>query len=977
MNDQIARPLAHKYLELTEEMRDKSEQLPVSKHSFDRFYSRFLLYFNKRLELLLRKAMDNGKLLMVLPNMIGPNLESMLEELRNISIRTLIYDINEMRLTNRLEGNTPSSRYDYYNRLFENDDVFVAFFNNYPLLLSLMDQRMECRLDLVEEVLRRLAEDQVEISQLKGQECTVIDELSITSGDTHNQGRKVLRIHTDAGYVIYKPHSLSTDLLFNRLIDLINGEKTLRYDINYLTCIDKGDYGWQTYAEQSPCRTELEVQQYYYRLGVILSLLYAIGTTDIHFENLICTGANPFIIDLETLIENKSFAGPPSGDSLVYEFNRTINESVLGTAVLPLHLKHSLFDFDISAMSTSEAQTSSIWKVYVILNDYTDKIKLEKRPGIISSASNSVYLNESIVEPYLYIEDLIEGFEHSYHIFLNNKQKYTAFLLDHCRHNIKIRQVLRPTSIYARFLEASTHPNYLRAIQDRINLLSKIHQNHKEVNFDQLQEEISSLVNHDIPYFTTTMTSTDIVCNKDKILLGFFQSSLAEILKNRLERISLKDLESQLYYIRLSLSTSVRNNWLKDGGDDFERLNSYIPYFKRGGSYLEHAVEVGEFLRSTAIWNHEKTACTWFVQLIDKERLKLGALNYLLYEGGGALIFLMQLAKETGNPDYEQLVQAGMRAFEPQMDNLQTQTPILSAFNGIGSLIYLHYVRYTLFRNIEAHARYDELIGNLMDSNLEIHSDHLDYATGVSGLIVLLLNIYEVEEDHRLLNLSKRLGEQLYEKLSLEEGMITGLSHGSSGYILALVKLFALTKSPKFGRLAAELLTWENSHYDERRRNWADLRDGEHETDPAYWCHGAPGIVLARANLLLYPNVMDRDLLEEDIRRGTLKLVEDGFSKKLDHSLCHGIFGNVDILLSISKLTNNSTLLQLAYEQTENALEHIRLKRVVCGLNNAFDMISFMVGLTGIGYAFLRLHNPDIPSVLSLETGGKRIASSH
>ncbi|MNT95347.1 hypothetical protein D3C72_2372120 [compost metagenome] len=59
--------------------------------------------------------------------------------------------------------------------------------------------------------------------------------------------------------------------------------------------------------------------------------------------------------------------------------------------------------------------------------------------------------------------------------------------------------------------------------------------------------------------------------------------------------------------------------------------------------------------------------------------------------------------------------------------------------------------------------------------------------------------------------------------------------------------------------------------------------------------------------------------------------------------------------------------LEQAHDEARHALQRIRDTRVICGLNNAFDLMSFMVGLTGIGYALMRLNNPDLPSVLAME----------
>ncbi|MNL18330.1 Lanthionine synthetase C-like protein [compost metagenome] len=240
--------------------------------------------------------------------------------------------------------------------------------------------------------------------------------------------------------------------------------------------------------------------------------------------------------------------------------------------------------------------------------------------------------------------------------------------------------------------------------------------------------------------------------------------------------------------------------------------------------------------------------------------------------------------------------------------------------------------------------------------------------SGVAGLITLLLNIYEEEQDSRLLEISNRLGDYVYNRIeSTSETPLTGLSHGFSGIALAMVKLGTHLKKERFIALARKLLEQENEYYSNDRMNWLDLRDGEQQADPVYWCHGAPGIALSRTQLLPYSNELNLFPLESDIHRGVSKLMQDGFSDKHDHSLCHGVFGNIDILLTAGSVMHEEGWLEQAHDEARRALQRIRDTRVICGLNNAFDLMSFMVGLTGIGYALLRLNNPRLPSVLAME----------
>ena len=72
------------------------------------------------------------------------------------------------------------------------------------------------------------------------------------------------------------------------------GEHT-KYDMRTITIIDCGDYGWETYVEQSPCSCIEDVEAYYYRIGTILFCNYLLKAGDMHYENLIASGPTQWL----------------------------------------------------------------------------------------------------------------------------------------------------------------------------------------------------------------------------------------------------------------------------------------------------------------------------------------------------------------------------------------------------------------------------------------------------------------------------------------------------------------------------------------------------------------------------------------------------------------------------------------------------------------------------------------------------------
>ena len=75
------------------------------------------------------------------------------------------------------------------------------------------------------------------------------------------------------------------------------------------------------------------------------------------------------------------------------------------------------------------------------------------------------------------------------------------------------------------------------------------------------------------------------------------------------------------------------------------------------------------------------------------------------------------------------------------------------------------------------------------------------------------------------------------------------MSHGAAGFAYALSSLAEASGREDFADAAAECIAFEDSSYDAARHNWPDLRGGGAPAWPCQWCHGAPGIGLARLGM--------------------------------------------------------------------------------------------------------------------------------
>jgi lantibiotic biosynthesis protein len=206
---------------------------------------------------------------------------------------------------------------------------------------------------------------------------------------------------------------------------------------------------------------------------------------------------------------------------------------------------------------------------------------------------------------------------------------------------------------------------------------------------------------------------------------------------------------------------------------------------------------------------------------------------------------------------------------------------------------------------------------------------------------------------------------------------LTGFAHGASGFGYALARFGCLFSDSKYLEMALDAFRYEDGFYNEAEANWPDFRELKRATRPANsgpvymnaWCHGAPGIALAR--LLSYYASGNEAFLD---------LVDAAFASTQhnDHlqiargnenySLCHGIFGNDAILLLGDRLMGRDLYTEDCKFSALRAINYYAMagREWPCGLQSPCETPGLMLGTSGIGYHLLSLLHDEVPPVLAL-----------
>jgi lantibiotic modifying enzyme len=265
-----------------------------------------------------------------------------------------------------------------------------------------------------------------------------------------------------------------------------------------------------------------------------------------------------------------------------------------------------------------------------------------------------------------------------------------------------------------------------------------------------------------------------------------------------------------------------------------------------------------------------------------------------------------------------------------------------------------------------------------------------DLLSGVAGAVAGIVVLHGILGDPSLLEAAARLGDALIQaadrsddgyswksKRFPQQRNLTGFSRGAAGIGFALLELFQATGDAHYLKAARHALQYERSWFDSQAGNWPDFRGvparGKQARRPlifgTYWCQGAPGIALSR--LHAYQVLNEEAYRDEAI--AALQTTQAALEAALcsgasNFSLCHGLAGNAEALCYGSQTLGEewAKAKALAVEVAQAGIARHSQGQVApwpCGSGGG-ETPGLMLGLAGIGYFYLRLYDPAIPSIL-------------
>ena len=899
--------------------------------------------------------------------------------LAQLSIKAFTLELNIARLEGRLEGKTPTERFQAFLRSLADPTSMLDLLRVYPVLARQIITIAGFWETSSLEILTRLCRDWSEICATfsPAQDPGHLTAVEIGIGDTHCQGQSVAKLTFASGLrLIYKPKSLRIDEQIIRLFARFNAWDD-HLPLRVANVINRESYGWVEFIEAHTCTTSEEIEHFYERLGSLLAILYILDATDMHLENIIASGEDPILIDLESLFHpdipvDRGAAKSP-GTSI-------LQSSVMRSGLLPREIwqQGDAEGIDVSGLGGRGGQLTPS-PVPLFKESGTDQMRMVRERMEIDEQQNRPKLAGKAVEARAYLAQFVEGFARTYRLLLAHRQELLDEQIPLFAH-IKVRVITRPTRQYGQILNEGTHPTLLRNGLDQARFFDRLWTSVPQLPAlaRLIYAEQEDLRVGDIPMFWTYTDSLDLFTSRDERIPDLFTESSLSHVRRKIEQLSAQDLERQLWMIHASMLMTH----LEPGQVSWKasQLQTDMPDVT-ASDLLHAACEIGDRLCEQTICADESVS--WLtLHLIGERSWNIVPTDVDMYNGmAGICLFLAYLGEVSKQDRYTQLARQTLKTIHQQIKQLSSKKrrSSIGFFAGWSGLLYLCAHLAALWQEPAIACDAQELLPYFVDSIEE--DTAFDIISGSAGCILALLTLYQVSPTPEILQVALRCGEHLlnhatpqscglgWPSLLTEEGKgaLTGFSHGAAGIALSLLRLASVSGERRFHEAGLAALAYERSLYSPEIRNWPDLRTiSRTDHGPGSmltWCHGAPGIGMARLASLPY---CDDARIREEIALAIDITLEQSFGT--NHSLCHGDLGNLELLLSAAQQFPDEARYQSAVTRlSAQELESIQRQGWCTGVPHSFEVPGLMSGIAGIGYGLLRLAAPDrVPSVLLL-----------
>ena len=790
------------------------------------------------------------------------------------------------------------------------------------------------------EALDRLVEHRYAICDalLEGRRFQTIDDINLSTGDAHNCGRSVTIFHTDAGKLVYKPHDLRVDEQIYEFVERFFGDfvgipRAIAFGSQFGVC---------EFVEKRRAEGEDEAERFWCRMGGLAAFAKLLGSTDLHFQNILCCQTMPYIIDLETMLS------PISAERLAYLQSADTRECHTHSLAPSLLMPSRVEDTEISVLTNTE------------------------ETGIAPVVDGKIVT----VGPYL--SSFMRGYDVVYTRIVEHKQAIREAVLSFPP-DMTVRIIMRPTRGYWLILKKLYHHSALATTEGRQRSLETLERIMRESGITAeapiIDSEVEQMRRGDVPFFYTYIDSLSLYGEGEELVQDKFSLTAVERIVDTLDAMSKEDEAFDLAYIERAIGMYQCESDEEEAKAPVCRVIADAPISR------EHAIATAKRMfqrmhdlgveapNGRLVWgyidNHSQAFQFGGAGLFD------GFTGLAVFASACAAVWPDDLIREQADALIQEAVNE-IRGLCHVIDrhignpNLDVSAGEGTGFGGILKGI-------ALMRRYAPSETLDDLCEQvlaLLEKTDFSGCDIADRIGGFAGLVAALCRFEEYRSQTTTIrNAANRILELktftykdyvLWKTMFETPRVLSGAGHGMSGIAEALIAAADVLGDDRYLPAAAEALDYEIDayrRYEKKFGTWADLREFPPVKYMHGYCAGAPGTGIVINRILEEGR---GDARAQTIVRMARQSIDTLPLMPFDH-LCCGNSAVAEYYLSVGDHEAAGRILEAIcghdlYEGSRQDSDPNASDNAVATLFN---------GVCGIGYELLRYAYPEtILSVL-------------
>ncbi|MCR1840585.1 DUF4135 domain-containing protein [Murimonas intestini] len=803
-----------------------------------------------------------------------------------------------------------------------------------PMLRELIPQMTENFVDFMAELGKHYSLHREEIGQhlFGGADPGQLIGIQGGMADLHWGGRCTLLLNTEGGKILYKPRDIGIDKMYYGIVTRLFSDA-----IDAPRCVAGNGYGFCEFMDAIPVDSGEKINVYYRNLGIFCALMHALGSTDIHAENVLAVGCKPVLVDMETLLQPviRVFNDPeiyPETEQSLDPFTADLNASLYSSAIVPVDvwgLKNIFY------YTGQDAGNLPVWE--------GKRFTVRGREDIF-----------------------FQGFREGYRRCVACRNDISEAISEFSGVNLRI--LLRNTNSYAKILKQLLQPSGsdAAALKERLSaMMSAVFREHGAENMLAAAEnETESLWGHDIPCFQAAGNGYDLLGRDGRIICpGFLSRAAVENTMDHLNRLDDKELRFEENLLRNAMGYVLRPS-----AEDYKPIRAEEPMAVRD------AIAGAEGIFGEIAGKMLEAPCGAHSWLMRTPEGGICTSSMGLANGWGGIAMFASALVSVSEEDSVQkkanlAVEEYLSLVEFKLREIRQATRIPETFlpygliDGLGGILKALQQIGEYTGKQEAVQIAVELL-NLTDKMPIEEAKYIDVYSGAAGLLHTVASVPGFSQTDAGMRVIMRCAGRLIEAKNMphEKGVlwdtlgkkraVSGMGHGMAGIGMALMEAGRLSGSSEYCNAAEDALAFEHQAYDQDIGSWPDFRDSAVSKRYMHGlCSGAPGIGLAMLQCI---RAGDKSACRrEDLERAEKACQKIGY-QYMDH-ICCGNSSVVEFLLENGKSEEAGCLLasMSATAKRDGYYSLMPPKYEKCA------DVSLFYGYSGIGYSLLHYARPN------------------